>query len=256
MKLKVSFFATLISLIALCAPSQAQQVDGFVQVGFSQGYSILGAIQVSFNLIQDLTYGARAELLFADGNKDPIDNPKLELQPFISFDTKIASGQDYYLSGGVTLRGFLRGFSQITNNTLGFGYDLALRVQPAINGSIGVAPGWRAGAGTGFGIQLGLLPTQGISYSFTYLYANVRGDLSSLTPNLTVILGGSTGNSFDSNFNPSPFGFGGFAALEYGLGKGLALRFETGYTSGRSYGSYDNPEANGFYVFLRGSFRL
>ena len=256
MKLKTSLPATIIALIGLWAPIQAQQIDGFVQVGFSQGYSILGAIQVSFNLVQDVTYGGRAELLFSDGNNDPIDNPKLELQPFISYDTKIASGQDYYVSGGVTLRGFLHGFSQITNNTLGFGYDVALRVQPAINGSLGIAPGWRASAGTGFGIQLGLLPTQGISYSFFYLYANVRGDLSSLTPNLATIIGGGTGNSFDSSFKPSPFGFSGFAALEYQLGSGLALRFETGYTTGRSYGSYDNPEANGFYVFLRGSFNL
>jgi hypothetical protein len=258
MKLKTSLLVTIVILLGLSTSGYAQRIEGFAQVGISKGYSIFGALQIAFDLVKDVTYGTRVELAFVDGNGSTMDNPKLELQPYISYDTPILSDANYNLSGGVTLRTYARVFSKISNNTVGVDYDLSLRLQPAINGSIALAPGWRAFGGTGAGLQFGLLPTQGIQYSFLYFYGFAKGDLSSLLPNLEGIIGGGVSSSFDSNFKLNDPAIGGsvYGALEYQLGGGLALRFETGYSTGNSSVSFDTVESNGFYVFLRGSFRI
>jgi hypothetical protein len=258
MKLKTSLIVTIIILLGFSAPSHAQRIEGFAQVGISKGYSIFGALQIAFDLVKDVTYGTRVELAFVDGNGSTMDNPKLELQPYITYDTPILSDANYYLSGGVTLRTYARVFSKISNNTIGVDYDLSLRLQPAINGNIAIAPGWRAYGGTGAGLQFGLLPTQGIQYSFIYVYGFAKGDLSSLLPNLEAVIGGGANSSFDSNFKLNDPAIGGsvYGALEYQLGGGLALRFETGYSTGNSSVSFDTVESNGFYVYLRGSFRI
>jgi hypothetical protein len=258
MKLKTGFIVTIIILIGLSAPSHAQRIEGFAQVGVSKGYSIFGALQIAFDLVKDVTYGTRVELAFVDGNSNQNDNPKLELQPYITYDTPIISDTNYNLSGGVTLRTYARVFSKIANNTVGVDYDLSLRLQPAINGSITITPGWRAYAGTGAGLQFGLLPSQGILYSFIYVYGFAKGDLSSLLPKLEAVIGGGASSSFDSNFKLNDPAIGGsiYGALEYQLDSNFGLRFQTGYSTGNSSVSFDTPESNGFYVFLRGSFRL
>jgi hypothetical protein len=258
MKLKTGLLATIIILIGLSAPSHAQRIEGFAQVGVSKGYSIFGALQIAFDLVKDVTYGTRVELAFVDGNGSTMDNPKLELQPYITYDTPILSDANYNLSGGVTLRTYARVFSKITNNTVGVDYDLSLRLQPALNGSVAIAPGWRAFGGTGVGLQFGLLPTQGILYSFIYVYGFARGDLSSLLPQLEGVLGGGASSGFDGNFKLNDPALNGsiYGALEYQLGNGLALRVETGYSTGNSGVSFDTVESNGFYVYLRGSFRI
>ncbi len=258
MKLKISLLVSIIVLIGLSTSGYAQRIDGFAQVGISKGYSIFGALQIAFDLVKDVTYGTRIELAFVDGNNNSNDNPKLELQPYISYDTPIASDASYYVSGGVTLRTYARVFSKISNNTVGVDYDLSLRLQPSINANIAIAPGWRAYGGTGAGLQFGLLPNPGILYSFIYVYGFAKGDLSSLLPNLEAVIGGGASSSFDSNFklNDPAIGASVYGALEYQLGGGLALRFETGYSTGNSSVSYDTVESNGFYVFLRGSFRI
>jgi hypothetical protein len=258
MNLKTSLLVSIIILLGLSAPSHAQRIEGFAQVGVSKGYSIFGALQIAFDLVKDVTYGTRVELAFVDGNGNQNDNPKLELQPYITYDTPIISDANYYLSGGVTLRTYARVFSKISNNTVGVDYDLSLRLQPAINGSITITPGWRAYGGTGAGLQFGLLPTQGILYSFIYVYGFAKGDLSSLVPKLEAVIGGGASSSFDSNFKLNEPAIGGsiYGALEYQLDSNFGLRFQTGYSTGNSSVSFDTPESNGFYVFLRGSFRL
>jgi hypothetical protein len=87
MKLKTSLIVTIVILLGFSAPSHAQRIEGFAQVGVSKGYSIFGALQIAFDLVKDVTYGTRVELAFVDGNGSTMDNPKLELQPYMPIIT-------------------------------------------------------------------------------------------------------------------------------------------------------------------------
>jgi hypothetical protein len=253
---KISLFVGILLVCASLLQAQAQSVEGFAQLGLSKGFSIFGALQATFNLAQNLNAGSRVELVYADGNGSINDNPKLEVQPFITYDAPILAAQDYYLSGGATLRPYLRVFSTVANATPGVGYDLQVRLQPALNGSIALAPSWRAYGGVGGGLQMGLIPTPGILYSFLYSYGFVKGDLGSVLPKLQTSLGFGSSLGFSSSFVPGDLGYSLYGNLEYGLAANMSVILQAGYSSGNSSASFDTPESNGFYGFLRGSFRL
>jgi hypothetical protein len=257
--MKKSWFIVVVFVITQIGQlASAQRIEGFLQTGFSQGFSILAAMQISLDLAPQFRAGVRTELLYADGNNDTMDNPKLEIQPFIEFNQGIYQDNNFNAGFNIILRPYFRVFSSIKGGAYGIDFDLSTRIQAGINLSYRIDAALGIYGGFGFGTQLGIfpLPSNIILYNFFYSYFFAQYDLGSLvTPGLTAIIGGSAAPGIDSAFNIGGFGYGAYGALEYNLSNQIGFRFQLGYTSGRSYAGWDTPEANGFYVFLRASLR-
>ena len=236
----------------------AQRLEGFVDLGLSQGFSILAAFQISYQLDPNFRAGIRSELIFADGNKSINDNPKIELQPYVEFNQGIYQDSNFTAGFSAVLRPYLRLFSAVKNGQYSLDFDIQARSQLGINMGYRVNREVNTSFGFGYGTQLGIIPSPNslILYNFLYTYFSVQYDLSSVAINgLNAIVGGGGAPGIDQNFNIGGFGFNLYGALEYNLTSQYGLRFQTGYSSDQSYGSWDTAEGKGFYVFIRGFLR-
>ena len=232
----------------------AQRLEGFVDLGFSQGFSVLAAFQVSVQLNSNFSAGVRNEFIFADGNGAVNDNPKVEVQPYVEFTQGIYQNSDFTAGFSAVLRPYFRLFSGVKNGQYGLDFDVQTRIQLGINMGYRINAAANSSFGFGFGTQLGIVPSPSslILYNFLYTYFVVQYDLSSVSVNgLNAIVGGGGAPGIDQNFNIGGFGFNLYGALEYNLTNQYGLRFQTGYSSGQSYGSWDTAEGKGFYVFIR-----
>lgn len=248
----------VISASLLSTNVSAQRLEGFVNLGFSQGFSILAALQVSFELDSNFRAGVKSELIYADGNGSVNDNPKVEVQPYVEFTQGIYQNGDFNAGFSAVLRPYFRLFSSVQNGRYGLDFDVQTRVQLGINVGYRINSAVNSNFGFGFGTQLGIVPSPSsiILYNFLYTYFVVQYDLSSVAvTGLNAIVGGGGAPGIDQNFNIGDFGFNLYSALEYNLSSQYGLRFQAGYSSNQSFGSWDNAEGKGIYVFIRGFLR-
>ena len=248
----------VISALLFSTNVSAQRLEGFVDLGFSQGFSILAALQVSYQLDPNFTVGVRNELIFADGNGAINDNPKVEVQPYVEFNQGIYQDSNFTAGFSAVLRPYFRLFSGVQNGQYSLDFDVQTRIQLGINMGYRINPAVNSSFGFGFGTQFGIIPSPSslILYNFLYTYFAVQYDLSSVAATgLNAIVGGGAAPGIDQNFNIGGFGFNLYGALEYNLTSQYGLRFQTGYSSGQSFGSWDTAEGKGFYVFIRAFLR-
>ena len=214
--------------------------DTFIQGGYSDGFSVLGASDINYPVAGGLSVGGRVEYLLAPNyGSTGYSASALVVKPYLRYNAPLTLIPKTSASVEIIVRPELAILPTSQQ---------ALRFQVGLNSTTPIPGNLTLYAGTGVGTQLGLVPTVGLLYNYFYTYTYTQIPLAS---NLNVEPGLNLGINLDGKFSNAGYSARPYVALNYTVNAAASLRGEVGYGYPRYYGDFDNPEAKGLYAAVR-----